>query len=186
MTIGRRAAHQWVRAGAAVCAAVVLAAGCSADPEPEFSAPSATPTETEPAEPAREPWERRTEAGAVAFAKHWVDEFNEAQSTGDIADLRSLSARSCKSCAGFMEQLSELYGSGGVLRSEGWRVVEANPVSGLSPSEGRIAMRVRRSPQTVAPASGPTQKFPGGVATLTAELEWRQHQWRMRELVMVE
>ncbi len=76
MTVVRR----WVATAVVV---PLLAAGCSDDPEPRFEpSPSPSPTEStsEPSEPKA--WEVKSEKGAVAFAKHWIDVFNEARQGG--------------------------------------------------------------------------------------------------------
>ncbi len=80
LSLGKRSDVTVVRRWVATAVVVpLLAAGCSDDPEPRFEpSPSPSPTEStsEPAEP--EAWEVKSEAGAVAFAKHWIDVFNEA------------------------------------------------------------------------------------------------------------
>ena len=73
MTFGRR----WL--AAAVCVPL-LAVGCSdEEPTPKF-APSESPSPSETTTPTAEPeaWEVKSEDGAVAFAEHWVDVFNDA------------------------------------------------------------------------------------------------------------
>ena len=89
-----------------VVAAVVLplmAAGCSDDPQPKFEpSPSDSPSQStsDPAEPKA--WEVKSEKGAVAFAKHWIDVFNAAMETGDTTALADLSSDACKSCTYFV------------------------------------------------------------------------------------
>ena len=77
MAFGRR----WM--AAAVCVPLLAVGGCSDDePEPKF-APSESPSPTESSTPAPEAWEVKSEDGAVAFAEHWVDVFNEAHGSGE-------------------------------------------------------------------------------------------------------
>ena len=79
MTVVRR----WV---ATVVVVPLLAAGCSDDPEPRFeSSPSPSPTESTSAAAEPKAWEVKSEAGAVAFAKHWIDVFNEAHERRDTS-----------------------------------------------------------------------------------------------------
>ena len=90
MTVVRR----WVATAVVV---PLLAVGCSDDPEPRFEpSPSPSPTEStsEPSEPKA--WEVKSEEGAVAFAKHWIDVFNEAAATGETEELTSLTGPTCQ------------------------------------------------------------------------------------------
>ena len=65
MTVVRR----WVATAVVV---PLLATGCSDDPEPRFE-PSPSPTESTSAAAEPEAWEVKSEEGAVAFARHWMD-----------------------------------------------------------------------------------------------------------------
>jgi len=182
MTFGRH----WI-AAAAVVPLLLLGACSQDDPQPTFSPPSDSPSSTEstPAEPVVRPWEKKTEAGAVAFAKHWIDVFNKAQASGKTGEMRSISAKACGSCDGFASQLEELYGGGGSLVSDGWTVVDASAAKG--PPEGRaiVAVRVDRSPQVVRPGGGAPQRYAGGKATYSARLTWASNAWVMDELELL-
>ncbi len=84
-----------------VAAGLVIAmtalAGCTDDPQPRFEEPTESPSASESTSSAAaepEPWEEKSKAGAVAFARHWVEVFNEAQTSGETAALRNaISAR---------------------------------------------------------------------------------------------
>ena len=80
----------------AATGAVVLAlTGCGDDPEPRVADPTSTPkSSSSPSASAaieKEPWEEKTDDGAVAFVEHWLEVFNEMQRDGDQDDLRALS-----------------------------------------------------------------------------------------------
>ena len=164
---------------------VLLGAGCSDDPKPRFEptdspSPSASET-TEPPEP--EAWEVRSKAGAVAFAEHWVDALNEAQSTGDTEALKALSAADCESCSALTEQLEGLYGAGGSMETDGWRVLtSAAPLPGPLENETEVILRVDRSPQKVETGDGDVERFPGGRTTYKAVVGWRDDAWSMKSL----
>ncbi len=66
---------------AGVVVAVMALVGCTDEPEPRFEEPTETPSASESSSAAAEPepWEEKSKAGAVAFAKHWVEMFNDAQ-----------------------------------------------------------------------------------------------------------
>ena len=174
-----------------VVAAVVLplmAAGCSDDPQPKFEpSPSDSPSQStsDPAEPKA--WEVKSEKGAVAFTKHWIDVFNEAGKTGQTSQLKDLSAPTCKSCSNFADQIDDLYAKGGRLETRGWSVLAAVPVEGLPNSKPRVSLRIRQSPQKVYDGeSNSVDSFPGGKATFSARLAWVPDGWSMSELVIIE
>jgi hypothetical protein len=163
----------------------VLAAGCSDDPEPRFE-PSPSPTEsTSSAAPEPKAWEVKSEAGAVAFAKHWIDVFNEATRSGDAGEVRAASTETCGTCSRFADGIDDLYQGGGSIESQGWKVVQAVPTSSMVISKPRIALRIRQSPQRVTQKNGEVRSFPGGRETFSARLVWTDSQWLMNDLVLI-
>jgi len=180
MTFGRHAL------AAASLLALLAVAGCSDDPKPKFAPTPSPSSPTTSATPEPEAWEVKSKHGAVAFAKHWVDVFNEAQQSGETTDLRSISTDACGSCNGFATQLEDLYGDGGHLESAGWTVLQSVPTQGMPRGEAIIAMRIARSPQVVHKASGKEEQFPGGKATFSAKLVWKAQTWLMNEMELVE
>ena len=183
MAFGRRLV------AAMVCAALLVVGGCADDPEPTMTPPDETPTSTSPSPSATatpEPWEKKTNAGAVAFAKHWIDVFNEAQRTGDTSVMRELSAKSCGSCRRFAGTLDDLYSGGGRLESKGWRVLQVSSPQRASKQEATVALRLEQSPQTVHSSDGEVEEYPGGQVTYSAELGWVAASWVMTEMVLLE
>jgi hypothetical protein len=169
---------------AGVVIAVTALAGCTDDPEPRFEEPTESPSASESTSPAADPqpWEEKSKAGAVAFARHWIDVFNEAQATGEVEDLAALSSPNCKTCRGYVDQLRDLYGAGGRLESEGWRVLVVAPSGGEITDKAEVTVRVNRSVQRVMDGDGKSEQFPGGKATYSADLVWSDG-WRMDRLV---
>jgi hypothetical protein len=180
MTIGRHAL-----AAASLLAALAVA-GCSDDPEPKFEPDPSPSASSSSAAPGSEPWEKQSQAGAVAFAKHWVDVFNDAQQSGQTADLRGISTEECGSCEGFAGQLEDLYDAGGHLESDGWRVLQSVPTKGTPSDEAIVSLRISRSAQVVHGASGKEKEFSGGRATYSAKLIWEAQAWLMNELELVQ
>jgi hypothetical protein len=171
---------------AAVCVSLLAVGGCSDDePEPNF-APSSSPSPTRSSSPAPEAWEVKSEDGAVAFARHWVDVFNDAQESGETSTLRAISTDSCVSCDGFAGQLEDLYNGGGTLDSDGWAVVHSVPTADVPNNEAIVALRINRSPQVIQQADGKEQRFAGGRATYSARLVWRANAWLMNELELLQ
>lgn len=166
--------------------AALLLAACTDDPEPRFAEPSPSPSASESTSPAvdeKEPWERKSKAGAVAFAKHWIDVFNEAQMSGDTSTFAASNTERCVSCRDLTEQLKEIYDDGGSLRSEGWRVIDLVPRPGSLLSDTEVVLRIDRSPQRIVDGDGRVQRFPGGEATFSMGVTWAKDRWLVDELV---
>jgi hypothetical protein len=164
----------------------VLAAGCSDDPEPRFE-PSPSPTEsTSSAAPEPKAWEVKSEAGAVAFAKHWIDVFNEAMPTGDTRRLESLSASTCKTCMAFAERLESIYSSGGFYESPGWRILRADASNGMPPGRAVLALHVLQGSERYKDtADSKVVKTRASKASYSASLVWARGTWRVQELELV-
>ncbi len=161
----------------AVLAAVVplfLVAGCGGDePKPKMAATTSaapTPTPTPTATPSPAAWEVKTNAGAVAFAKHWVLVFNETQRTRPEREpMKSLSTAACRRAATSRTCWRSLYGNGGRFK------VKAGGLSKRSRQAGSAVMlRLACCPadQTVArifartSTPGTQKTFPGGAGVL--------------------
>ncbi len=110
----------WPRLLAGLVAGVLLLGGCGEEspkpkplPKPSES-PSASASPTPPAMPAAA--KNQSKAGAIAFARHYVDVINYAQSTGDLEALQAVEDKACKSCA-----------PSGVVPSQALRFRRVNP-----------------------------------------------------------
>jgi hypothetical protein len=165
--------------------APLMVAGCSDDPEPRFE-PSASPSPSESSSAAAEPkaWEVKSEKGAVAFAKHWIAVFNEATSSGETAQLLSMSAKGCGTCSRFAKGIDDLYGNGGAIDSNGWLVLQAVLTEGTL-SAPRMALRIEQTPQEITHKNGKVESFPGGRETFSARLVWSDSEWLMSDLVLM-
>jgi hypothetical protein len=161
----------------------VLAAGCSDDPEPKFE-PSPSPTEsTSSAAPEPKAWEVKSEAGAVAFAKHWIDVLANVMKGGNTADLRAISAPQCVLCEDFAQRLDRIRESGGFYRSDGWRVLQAVPVEGMPRGQGAVALRMFQSAETLREsADSKVVHHPASRATWSTRLAWRRGAWTLTDL----
>jgi hypothetical protein len=173
-----------------VAAGLVIAmtalAGCTDEPRPRFEEPTESPaasdsTTSAAAEP--EPWEEKSKAGAVAFARHWIDVFNDAQTSGDTYALQQSSSPQCATCAGFIGRLKRLYGDGGRFEGDGWRVLLAAPGPSAITDEAQVNLRIDRPAERIIAGDGRVQRFPGGKSTYSAELVWSDGEWRMARLV---
>ena len=175
-----------VRRWLAVLAAVALLAGCSGDPKPKFSPTSSAPTSSSPSPDKPKPWEEKSKAGAVAFAKHWVDVFNTAQATGETRPLDEVSSPHCGSCANFIKITHQIYDGGGSLQSDGWAVRSVTPGPRATNADQVFSLAIRQSPQKVTYADGSTKTYTGGTAVFTAALVWAHDDWQMTRMDIVE
>jgi hypothetical protein len=163
----------------------VLAAGCSDDPEPRFE-PSPSPTEsTSSAAPEPKAWEVKSEAGAVAFAKHWIDVFNEAASTGETDELAAMTGPACQTCRNFVDLIEDIYGDGGQYASEGWSVVHTSIAKDLPPAKASVAMRVRQPAERISRPGQPVERHEAATVTYSAALEWKDGEWQMGRLTFL-
>lgn len=181
MTFGRH----WLIT-AAVVPLLLLGACSQDDPQPKFSPPSESPTaaESSPAEPVVRPWEKKTEAGAVAFAKHWIDVFSDAMLSGDTDGIVELSARNCRTCANVTDHLDEVYSDGGAYRKAKWSVTSAD--ASVRHDAATVAMVIRRSAESFRESSSsPWIGNPGSSASFSAIVRWTLDRWVMQRLDFV-
>ena len=167
---------------AAVCVPLLLA-GCSDDPEPQVAPPSETPASASPsAPPAPEPWQKKTNAGAVAFAKHWIDVFSDAMRSGRTDQLAALNGPDCDTCTNVVDRIASVYEAGGEYRTDGWKVLQADAVSDES-GNASVAMNVRRSAEVFRESSrAEPQSNPVSRASYSAQLGWKDGGWQMLRL----
>lgn len=169
---------------AAVVAVVVLG-GCADDPTPRFEAdPSESPSESASTTPdVREPWEEKSDEGAIAFVEHWVDEFNAMRASGDTSTLADLSSSRCDSCSSSLEYAEEIYGAGGSLETDGWKVLSVSAPAKSGSSTPVLGVRIDRAPQLLRESTNAEpERFAGGPADYTAYLRWANGQWLMERL----
>ena len=164
----------------------LLVSSCNDEPQPRFERPTETPSPSESTSSAaaeQEPWEEKSKAGAVAFARHWIETLNDAQVSGDVEALKTSSSDKCVTCRDLAAQLESLYESGGRVETEGWEVLLVGPPPGSVSQSAEVTLRVARPPQRVFDGKGPPQAFEGDRTTFAAGLVWQGDQWLMDELV---
>ena len=179
MAFGRR----WV--AAAVCVPLLAVGGCSDDdPEPKF-APSESPSPTATSAPEPAAWEVKSEDGAVAFANHWVDVFNQAATSGRTEQLEAISDSSCQTCANFVSSIRDIYDSGGSFRSTGWQIVSFSLADKQVAQQATLALKIRQPAEdTLRPGKPPEHTEPGTVS-YQANLEWGAGKWSMTDLLFM-
>lgn len=176
------------RIAIAAFALPMLLAGCAED-EPVPKMPDPTSPTTSTAEPSEEPqpWELKTNKGAVAFAEHWIDLLNDARLRADFAPLEHASTRSCETCASFLSILEQLHSPGGVYQSKPWKVEQTGVIAGVANGSAKIAVRVRAPAERVkTPTDEKVRRHAGTTDTYEATLVWGESGWRMSKLVIPE
>lgn len=169
----------------AVLTALVLAlalglVGCSDnDPEPRTAPPSveltpspSAPTSSAPAAPVMPEAAKGTDAAAAeAFVKFYWDTVNYAQATGDLDDLRELSAEECAACRGGLDYLEKVFSKDGHIVG-GDNEVAGIEIVGFVKHRGRysdavVNLTLRTTPQSVEfPGTSKDERYAGGKSTL--------------------
>jgi hypothetical protein len=122
-------------------------------------------------------------AAAKAFVRHWIAALNYASSTGDVSAVQALSTSSCTSCGASFSRISEVYGAGGNIDSDGWRIRTMQMVPGRPSGQPMIDVGVQLSPQVVVTEKGAEpQKFAGGRLPMTFTLDRQSGKWRVGRL----
>lgn len=170
-------------------ALVAALSACGGDPAPRFEAePSAEPTTASPSASAEpEPWEERTDDGAVAFVEHWLGLFRDAENSGETAALRQASASNCESCTRFADEIDAIYRAGGAIESDGWALTSAGEPIPTGRTSLSVPFDVKQSDQRIRETSDAEWILNRGIRIgLAAEISWRQGQWRMARLDLVQ
>ena len=121
--------------------------------------------------------------GAEKFAGYWVDEINEATSTGETEQLRSLGLDSCGACTDFPNQLDQIYDAGGRVESEDWELDQVVPESGSDEERVGMLLTVKVPPQKVyATDDAKAQEFAGGDQRFRMIVERVDEHWMIKDL----
>jgi hypothetical protein len=113
---------------AVMAALTITLSGCTKDdpppPDPTSAATTpANPDATLPPMPAVA--QELTPNGAFSFVRHYVSVLSYASQTGDVAELRQLSAPDCGGCMDFVDLYEKTYADGGWIRESTWSMGEA-------------------------------------------------------------
>jgi hypothetical protein len=171
---------------AALCGVLCLlvsACGGSAKsqplPRPTASlSPSASPTP--PVMPAAA--KEKTKAGAIAFARHYVDLINHAQATGDVSPLAAAERPDCTSCQRSRSAVTQLYESGATVDGGDWTIEGADALKNQGSGGWLIEMHVSFGPQQVdRPGSSSDQQLKGGRLPVNVQLVWEGDAWKVAE-----
>ncbi|MBF4162547.1 DUF6318 family protein [Nocardioides acrostichi] len=173
-----------------LAAALLIAAlgACGGDPEPKFEpteSTSPTPSDdtTTDAADVKEPWEKKTPQGAMAFTQHWVDEFNQASRTGKTGDLKQLNDAACTSCKTLTDIIDGVYGQGGNVKSDPWQFTDSS-VGVIDRSGPRLSVTGTMTipKQRVDDGLGETKTFAAAKRTYYFDVAWERGSWTVLEV----
>lgn len=146
-------AHHW-RTALVGLGLVLSLSSCDSNPTPaplptRSSSPSQSQTPTPPALP--EAARGTSSAAAKAFVEYWIAALNYAGHTGEIDELRRVSATKCRACNGYIKAIRTTYASGGRFEGGEWRVTSAEAFSTGGQSEFAVALTVEIAEQVSQP-----------------------------------
>ncbi len=123
------------------------------------------------------------QAGAEQFAGYWVEQVNEATTTGETEDLRALGLESCDVCSDFPQQIDDIYEAGGRVESEDWEIKSVVPEAGATADEVGMLVTVVVPPNTVyATDEAEGKEFPGGDQRFRMIIVREQDHWMIKDL----
>lgn len=167
---------------------LLVLAGCGGSPEPRplsdpTPSPSATasPTPTPPAMPAAA--RKKTQAGAIAFARGFIATLNFAGATGDTKALRRLYIDVCSRCEAIADGIEETYLAGGYFEGGAWQPNRFK-LYGIENGVAVLDAIVDYEAQTWVKTSGADPiKFKASKNNLKAfNLRWQEDTWRVSAL----
>jgi hypothetical protein len=172
---------------AGLLAVGVLIGGCGGSPEPsplpkpsKSSSPSASATPTPPVMP--EAAKAKTKAGAIAFARHYVDLINHAQATGDASALLAVEDTTCGSCERGRKYVDRVYGGGGTIQGGALVIDTALAFRNPATSGWTVTLGVRFGPQRIDwPEPKSDEQLKGGRLPLNVQLVFHNSQWKVAE-----
>jgi hypothetical protein len=118
--------------------------------------------------------------GAQNFVRYWIDTLNKATVTGDTKKLKTLQKATCTVCTDFANKLDTIYGKGGHVETNGFKVNRlVNDSSIPKPGVG-VSAALTATPQTVVASKGATpQHLKGGDLRLRLIMVREKDHWVM-------
>jgi hypothetical protein len=120
------------------------------------------------------------EKGAQSFARYWVDTLNKATTSGDTAKFKKLNKDSCSTCADFAKQLDDIYGAGGRVETDGFKIKRVLNEAGVPAPGAGVSLVLTATPQKVYAKKGATaRELKGGDLRLRLIMVRVQEHWVM-------
>lgn len=155
----------------------------TASPTPPATSEPASPTPTEttsgPVEPEMPDEARaRSAAGAKAFVEFYWATVNYAQTTGDLALLRSMATESCSGCRGGADSIAKVYRKGGRIIGGHWRLLKAVPLE-TAAGTWSVSTDVHVSRRRIVGAGSLNETSRAGTIDFLFGLDYRGGAWRV-------
>jgi hypothetical protein len=94
------------------------------------------------------------EKGAQNFARYWISTLNQATTSGRTAKFKSLNKDSCDVCTDFAKQLDTIYGAGGHVETDGFKVKKIANEAGIPKPGAGVSVVLTATPQKVVKSKG--------------------------------
>ncbi|WP_109472952.1 DUF6318 family protein [Ornithinimicrobium cavernae] len=165
----------------------------TADAEPSTGGPpddvedTSAPPETEAEGPPELPEEAKedSEAGAEAFALHYIEMINYTGRYPEVGLLEPFASETCKSCANHEDSVAYMVEHGETMEKDGLDVGTSVSLHQPADSEALVRVPITQVPQ---PVLGPEQEITDEIdkidATMVFDLEWQQDHWIIREITI--
>ena len=120
------------------------------------------------------------EKGAQSFARYWIDTLNEATTSGDTAKFKKLNKDSCTTCGDFATQLDNIYGAGGHVETDGFKIKKIVNEAGVPAPGAGVSVVLTATPQKVVAKKGAAaRELKGGDLRLRLIMVRVQKHWVM-------
>lgn len=120
-----------VRFAALLAALTLVLVGCSdEDPEPQVD-PTPSTSLSDTADPTPTISSPPASVTAVQAVRGWVQERNQALTSGDTTALRGLTSEKCGSCEPYIDLIEDVYAAGGSYETTGWTVDNAKELKDM-------------------------------------------------------
>lgn len=120
------------------------------------------------------------EKGAQSFARYWIDTLNAATTSGETKKLKSIQKAACTTCTDFAKQLDDIYGAGGHVETDGFKVKKILNEAGVPAPGAGVSVVLTATPQKVFKTEGATpQSLKGGEVRLRLIMVRVENHWAM-------
>jgi hypothetical protein len=103
--------------------------------------------------------------------------------TGDVSSLSQLAARACSACEAIEGRIAEVYGGGGRLEGDGWRVMSLSHLPIKGGGEALVNVGIAISPQAAYTNDGTEpSSSPASRGSLDFRLSGGRSDWRVNRL----
>jgi hypothetical protein len=122
----------------------------------------------------------KTKAGAIAFARHYIELINHAQATGDVAPLTGVEKNGCASCGRANGVIQSLYRQGGSIRGGAFEIDAVDALKLPARDAYLVEVALHFGPQHIDwPDPKQDQDLAGGRGPMNVNVVWDGSAWRV-------